>query len=42
MGTIRLKVTKGSLVVMQADLQHNKLYKLIGTMIVRGALVSTK
>lgn len=38
----RLKVTKGSLVVMQADLQHNKLYKLIRTMIVGRAVVSTK
>ena len=36
----RLRVTKGSLVVMHGDLQPNKLYKLIGTTIVGGAAVS--
>ncbi|CAL2237676.1 unnamed protein product [Prunus armeniaca] len=33
----RLRVAKGSLVVMRDDLQPNKLYKLIGTTIVGGA-----
>ncbi|CAL2238507.1 unnamed protein product [Prunus armeniaca] len=36
----RLRVAKGSLVVMRGDLQPNKLYKLIGTTIVGGAAVS--
>ncbi|KAI5312192.1 hypothetical protein L3X38_041365 [Prunus dulcis] len=36
----RLRVAKGSLVVMQGDLQPNKLYKLIRTTIVEGAAVS--
>ncbi|KAH0973974.1 hypothetical protein GBA52_015873 [Prunus armeniaca] len=36
----RVRVAKGSLVVMRGDLQPNKLYKLIGTTIVRGATVS--
>ncbi|CAL2259854.1 unnamed protein product [Prunus armeniaca] len=36
----RVRVAKGSLVVMRGDLQPNKLYKLIGTTIVRGAAVS--
>ncbi|TQD95075.1 hypothetical protein C1H46_019343 [Malus baccata] len=35
----RLRVIKGSLLVMQGDLQPNKLYKLIGTTIVGGAAV---
>ncbi|CAL8118972.1 unnamed protein product [Prunus armeniaca] len=35
----RLRVAKGSLVVMRGDLQPNKLYKLIGTTIVGGAAI---
>lgn len=34
----RLRVTKGSLVVMRGDLQPSKLYKLIGTTIVGAQL----